>query len=267
MQDTQQFIKAIEKGSLKQVFDFIRAGADVNAKGEFNRPAVICALQSGNKKAAQLLIVRGADVNATNSYGCTPLMYATEYPLVVDLLIHRGADVNKPNNDGETPLMVAVNTGRMKSVRLLLNAKANPNAVNEDGKTPLMFSAEKEEPDDFLWDSKYRETDIIDALLESGADINAKDKDGNTALLLAAQNQKVPDIIDYLIEKGAQNIANNDGVTPFMALEKRGFESSMVKMIEAGLMPEISKKSKKKKVTHHKNTTRKTKSTGREMTA
>jgi len=50
----------------------ITKGADVNAKGEWDRTPLHAAATNGKKEVAELLIAKGADVNAKSDFG-TPL--------------------------------------------------------------------------------------------------------------------------------------------------------------------------------------------------
>jgi len=63
--------------------------------------------------------------------------------------------------------------------------------------------------------SYYYYDDVVEYLINKGADVNLKDNEGKTALLWAASNS-LPNA-KILVENGAKvNIAANDGMTPFL---------------------------------------------------
>lgn len=78
-------------------------GADVNAvkNGE---PLLIMAARNGHIQVMKLLLNRGADVNARDDRGRTALMVAAGLsdPGMVRLLLSKGADVSARGNDGYT---------------------------------------------------------------------------------------------------------------------------------------------------------------------
>ena len=58
----------------------IKAGADVNLKGEYNRTALILAVLKGHTEIVKALIEAGADVNAKDNGNMTALDYARDNP-------------------------------------------------------------------------------------------------------------------------------------------------------------------------------------------
>jgi hypothetical protein len=90
--------KAVSKGDISGVRDYLDKGADVNAKAQFGITPLIVAADKGHNEIVKLLIDRGADVNAKgkNLWEETPLSRAVfrGHTEIVKLLIDKGADVN-----------------------------------------------------------------------------------------------------------------------------------------------------------------------------
>ncbi|CAL8124506.1 unnamed protein product [Orchesella dallaii] len=90
----------------------IKAGADEEARGNFNSTVLHSAAESVNLTALKYFILRGHDVNVTDDDRQTPLHIAvrlskeTTHEMVV-LLVEYGADVNAIDKFGKTPLSIA----------------------------------------------------------------------------------------------------------------------------------------------------------------
>jgi ankyrin repeat protein len=153
-------------------------GADVNAKDDFGRTALIFAIQNGGQTSiVKALLDRGADANATLADGRTPLMLSIDSPDIVKALVEKGADINAKNRDtGESVLMTMVLADNPESVKSLLARDANVNAKDDRGVTALMFAASN------------NKIVIAKLLLQKGADVNIKADNGETALLMAKRN-------------------------------------------------------------------------------
>ena len=162
--------------------------------------------------------------------------------MVVHVLIQYGADVNRKQN-GMTPLMIACKSGHQVIVqRLLQEPNINFDAVDLNGKSALHFA--------------ILTSDIVTALATKGANPNIRDKSGWTPLDYAIGHnnidaisslvqspyqldsvQKLPtheipihlaceksttDVVDVLIQYGADVNIKHNGMTPLMVACKRG---------------------------------------------
>ena len=87
---------------------------------ELNRK-IFNASAKGNINRVKKLIENGANLDHINSYGETPLFWATYYGNfdVVKYLTEHGANVNQTSNDGSTPLILAINKSRLEIVKEL----------------------------------------------------------------------------------------------------------------------------------------------------
>lgn len=176
--------------------------------------------------------------------GCTPLMQAAEGGNLdeVSVLVGRGTDVNIAIRPwGHTALMLATGRGHLEIVRTLLKAGANPNAVafghggvpgwawmfamNRCNKhwremTEAMLAAGVELNPKTIYPSPLghaiHEDDvvIIETLLKKGANPNLRDSETGETLLMSAARYSTPEVVQALIEGGADvNARNKSGQT------------------------------------------------------
>ena len=106
---------AAGSGDLEAVKKHLAAGADVNAKSDWNSSVLHDAAMNGQAEVVELLITAGADVNAKNNSGYTPLHESSDFSFannaekVMELLISAGADVNAKDNEGFIPFALRRN--------------------------------------------------------------------------------------------------------------------------------------------------------------
>lgn len=151
------------------------------------------AVKQGDRAAAIALINQKADVNAAEPDGTTPLIWAARQNDLdlADRLIRSGAKVTASNRYDVTALSIACLNGSAPMIEKLLNAGADPNAPGPEGETPLMTVA------------RAGSVPAAKALLAHGAKVDAReDWHGETALMWAAA-QKHPDMINALVDAGA----------------------------------------------------------------
>ena len=193
-------LAVVKEGRIDVVRFLIEKGADVNAKGQHGRTALMYAITKGHIDIASLLIKKGADVNAKDDLGYEPIELAAKGHIdIARLLIKKGADVN-----AQMALMFAAADGHADIARLFIEKGADVNAKDDKyGMTALMYAA------------KQRQDDIrtVRLLIKKGADVNAKNSWGFTALMFATIHTTTS-IASLLIEKGADvNARDKDGRT------------------------------------------------------
>ncbi len=204
------FIALCKSGDAVKVEEAITNGADVNAKNNEGKTALMWAAMFGHADVAEILLKHGANVNAKDNDGWTALMKAAKYGHadVAEVLLKHGADVNANNNNGKTALMFAAENGHADVAEVLLKHGADVNAEDDDGMTALMFAA------------GYGHVDVAEVLLKHGANVNAKYNDGKTALMNAAENGQA-DVADVLLKHGADvNAKDKYGKTALMFAEE-----------------------------------------------
>ncbi|KAL8649382.1 MAG: hypothetical protein Q9226_005596 [Calogaya cf. arnoldii] len=174
-------------------------------RAENQRAGLLSAIQQGDDLLLEIAIAEGANVNAKGADGKAPLHLAAMQgnPDIVQLLIDHGADINiatslrgddmeRKYNGQRTPLHWACDRGHESCVRLLIKHGAEVNANNYSNRTPLL---------DALTGSHVS---ISKFLLENGASVKAHDDDGWTPLHQAATSSNAVDVINLLLDKGAE---------------------------------------------------------------
>jgi ankyrin repeat protein len=203
---------AVYRNDLPQVERLIAAGADVNARNDYQSTPLSEAAVIGNVKVLRKLLGAGADVESRNADGQTALMILARSSNVdaAKLLLARGAAVNARETwRGQTALMWAAAEAQAAMVKLLVSHGAEVNGrstINEwerqvtaeprmqarpsGGFTPLLYAARR------------GCAECAKVLVSAGADVNLTDPDGVSPLLLATLNFSF-DTAAFLIQQHA----------------------------------------------------------------
>ena len=222
---------------VKIVKILIAAGADVEARDNEKKTALIWATERGSIQLVKTLVEAGADVNAICGYKqLTVLMYAANKGdvKVVKYLIENGADTESRYKfaGDQTVLMLTASskTANSKVIMALIEAGADINARNSTGGTALMVSSYSAVP-----------SRKVKLLIEAGAEVNAKDQCGETALFYSlnryrwAPREERIKSIEYLIEAGADvNTVGRLGKTALMQAAFWGYWWAVGPLLEAG---------------------------------
>jgi ankyrin repeat protein len=165
-------MEAAWQGHLQVASLLLEGGANLNARSQLGRTALMKAAGDGHPGVVKLLLDKAADANGKDTSGKTVLMYAATFGDhdVVKLLLDRGAKINSREDTGWTSLMHAAAGGNVEVVNLLLEEGAEVDATDNYGRTALMKAAYSGQPD------------VVRLLVNRGADVNRVDANGWTAL-------------------------------------------------------------------------------------
>ena len=238
---------AADQGRLEAIRVLIAAGANIDAKDQWGRTALMRAIKARHVQAGQLLIELGASVlEKSYQYSMSALMFAvtwTDSVPLVEALLKAGATIDDLDNEECNPLTRAAVNGNRTIFEFLLAQGGKPDVIDIFGQQPLQRAARisSEKGVRILLDAKadvhFKEekfgmtalhyagmsndnTAIAQMLLDHGADINAKDDYGTTPLIKAGlQNRKA--MVKFLVQNGADlETRNNDDLTALLQMIK-----------------------------------------------
>lgn len=189
-------------------------------------------VKEGTVSDIEQSIKKGADVNKKDSHGETPLITAIVYhkdPVAVSkLLLASGAQVNTPNSNGYTPLHCAVILSdprvSLELTTLLVKNGAQLNACGGyDKATPLMSAC-----------GNKSNISVIRFLIENGAQVQASDSRNETPLHRAAAVENNSEVMRLLIEHGADVNAGSPSNTPLHRAAYMGASRNTLFLIQNG---------------------------------
>jgi ankyrin repeat protein len=162
-QDDRLAVAAMERDldAVRQLL--AERGADVDAMGPNQTPALHWLVRIEELELTQRLLEAGADVNQRNGLGLAALALAIENRDVdmVELLLKHGADPSTPDTAGETPLMLAARTGSPEIVKAILAKGVEVDAQEPNyQQTALMIGVRSKSPE------------VVALLLKAGANVN-----------------------------------------------------------------------------------------------
>ena len=143
--------------------------------------------------AAASAQTRSADVNRRAVDGSTPLQWAVYDEDVAEVrrLLKAGADVSIANKYGATPMGLAAEVGNAEIIKLLLEAGADADSPNPDGQTALLAVA------------RTGNVEAAELLVKHGAKVDARERWGGQTALMWASARRHPQMMQFLISKGA----------------------------------------------------------------
>jgi len=231
---------AIKRGELEVLECLLKHGASLSRSISGSWGPLQWAAWEGHTAIVDRLIKAGIDIN-DNQQGreSTALILASHqgHVDVMDLLLSLGADTEAKDRNGETALMMACQEGRVDVLDLLLAAGANVNVQDRSGVSALM------------WASKRGHLSVVDRLVVYGADFNFQGKGGENALMWACLSDRF-ELVDRLLSLGCDvDLINNEGWTALMMVCAAGRRKDIVQLLlDHGADPLICNKNRERAI-------------------
>jgi ankyrin repeat protein len=157
------------RGSLQFASSLLKAGADVNIRGDDGENALALAVLADQLDLVDLLITNPRlNINSPRpKIGTTPLIIAAGKGLVeiVDRLLKAGADVNGQNGHASSPIVQAVASNQTEAAKTLLSSTGiDVNGVSRvRGGTALHYAV------------SWGNAELVELLISHGADLQIRD--------------------------------------------------------------------------------------------
>lgn len=179
----EDLVKAAGKGDLAKVRQLLAKGANANAAVKSGWNPVFAAVDSGKAPVVEVLVQAGANVNQSADTGITVDARSPEPDLaaMVGMLLEKGADPNA-RAEGVASILALGNSGKVSllvSCSKLGSSTGVTKTCDKESITPLMVAC------------AGGHFAVAQALIKAGADVNAKSGPGYTALLLSLSRVKV----------------------------------------------------------------------------
>ena len=241
-------------------------GAHVDAKRKDGMNALLQACKTGQSESVLFLLNAGADVSTTGPNDDTILHEAVHghcsQETLQKIVGKQGVIVNAVNKNRQTALTLACKAAQTASIHLLLKNGADPNICDTEGFTSLLAAvhghctieslnaliihavdvdAQNNDGHTAMWLACInRQQSFIKILLKAKSNPNIASTDGNTVLHAAVVGGCSKNIVQALIDHGANvNATNRDNVTSLMIACQRGDVNTITKLLRAGADPDI----------------------------
>lgn len=204
-----RFLEAVEEGDFERAEQFLKQGANINARNPAGETALIWASKNGQVGMALMLVVKKASLDAQDPAGRTALFHASEkgFYEIVRGLIDGGADVTIEERAGKKALDVAIKSGSAELVMLF--------------EKPLLLIL-----------SRIPSAEMTRGLVASNVRLDDLGPDGETVLTWAAPQEDLKNVAQAFIDAGADaRVPNKAGRTPVEVAKAAG-KSEMAMLFE-----------------------------------
>jgi hypothetical protein len=172
-----ELLDAAAVGDADRVAAALQRGADIEARDDHERTALLLAATHDHVGVANVLITNGADPNALDDRHDTPWLVTgvTGSVAMLEVLLPSEPDLTIRNRFGGVSVIPASHRGHVEYVRRVVQTDIDINHVNDPGWTALLEAV-------ILGDGGERYQQIVQILLDAGADPTIADLDGVTPL-------------------------------------------------------------------------------------
>ncbi|WP_370586098.1 ankyrin repeat domain-containing protein [Tessaracoccus sp. MC1679] len=170
-------LQGAEAGDADAVAVALRAGADIEARDERDRTALLLAATFDHVAVAEVLVAMGADPDALDDRHDTPWLVTgvTGSVAMLEALLPANPDLTIRNRFGGLSPIPASERGHVEYVRRVVQTGVDIDHVNNLGWTAMLEAV-------VLGDGGPRHQEIVQILLDAGADPTIADRDGVTPL-------------------------------------------------------------------------------------
>ena len=172
-----ELLDAAAVGDAERVAAALQRGADIEARDDHKRTALLLAATHDHVGVANVLIANGADPNALDDRHDTPWLVTgvTGSVAMLEVLLPANPDLTIRNRFGGVSVIPASHRGHVDYVRRVVQTDIDINHINDPGWTALLEAV-------ILGDGSERYQQIVRILLDAGADPTIADFDGVTPL-------------------------------------------------------------------------------------
>lgn len=164
----------------------IQAGSDLGVLDNLGQSVLFAASQYSSSAALETLLTQGMDLHVQDTLGNNLLTVISwnegrnsdEKLDFARFLITKGLDVNHRNNAGETALLLSTRSNAHDAVKTLLDNCAGVRFQDIYGNSVLHVAV-------LATSHEWRESPIVELLIQHGAAINLQNDEGDTPLMLA----------------------------------------------------------------------------------
>lgn len=175
-------LRAARTGDADAVAVALRAGADIEARDDRERTALLLASTYDHVAAAQVLVAMGADPDALDDRHDTPWLVTgvTGSVAMLEALLPANPDLTIKNRYGGLSPIPAGERGHVDYIRRVVQTDVDIDHVNDLGWTSMLEAI-------ILGNGSQPYQEIVRILLDAGADPTIADREGVTPLEHAEQ--------------------------------------------------------------------------------